>query len=229
MIKSKSNIKIKYVKSLYASKNRKKFKQFVVEGRNCVDMAKNANCIDYIISINNNDEGILVSKEVMKSIVSTSSLIDVIAVCNIPFFSSKSDKVLVLENIQDPGNLGALIRSALAFNFDLIVCSKSTVDFMNSKVIRASGGSIFQIKIIYDDIASYLKKSKNKTIGTFVDGKNDIIKLDKFNLVIGNEGTGISADIELLCDYKHSIKINENLDSLNAAVAGSILMYQLGG
>lgn len=229
MIESKDNKKVKYARSLYMYKNRKKFNQFIVEGKKNIEIAKATNSIDYILTTNPKLDGILISENVMKSITSTVSNIDSVAVCNIPSIKSKCERVLMLDGIQDPGNLGTLIRSAVAFNFDTIICSKNTVDYTNPKVVRASSGSIFLIKIIYDDLINAIKISSNKTIGTFVDGKNKLEKLDKFNLVIGNEGNGISDEIRSLCDIKYRIEINEKLESLNAAIAGSIVMHQLGG
>lgn len=229
MITSKDNKKVKYARSLYSTKNRKKYNQFVVEGWKNVEMAMNANCVDFILTTDSFHDAEVVSEDVMKSIVSTVGVIDTIAVCNLPKFESKYNKVLILDDIADPGNLGTLIRSALAFNFDAVVCSKSSADFTNPKVVRSSGGAIFHINVIYDDIVDFISKSNNVTIGTFIDGNSEIKKVEKFNLVIGNEGNGISKEVESLCDIKYRIDINEQLDSLNAAVAGSILMYQLGG
>lgn len=229
MIKSKDNKKVKHARSLNQYKNRKNSMQFLVEGKKNIEMAKSANCIDYILTIDEEYDGLQISEEVMKSIVTTSSLIDSVAVCNFPTLSSNFDKVLILDDIQDPGNMGTLIRSALAFNFDAVVCSPNCVDYTNPKVVRSSGGAIFHINVINTDICEYIKQSDNATIGTFIDGESTVIKHQKFNLVIGNEGNGISDEVRDLCTIKYRININEKLDSLNAAVAGSILMYQLGG
>ncbi len=229
MIESKDNKKVKYARSLANIKNRKKFSQFVVEGKKNIEMAKSANCVDYILTCDETYDGILVSEDVMKSVVSTVNVIDALAVCNFPKLESKQTKVLVLDDIADPGNLGTLIRSALAFNFDLVVCSKHTVDFTNPKVVRSSGGAIFHIKVVYEDLVEYLQNSNNVTVGTFIDGSSEIERHENINLVIGNEGNGISDEVRALCDVKYRIDINENLESLNAAVVGSILMYQLGG
>lgn len=229
MIISKDNKKVKYARSLYNTKNRKKYQQFVVEGKKNVEMALDANCVDYVLTTNSFLNAEIVSEEVMKSIVSTVGVIDTIAVCNFPKFNSKFDRVLILDDISDPGNLGTLIRSALAFNFDAVICSNDTVDYTNPKVVRSSGGAVFHINVLYDDIVEFIKKSNNVTIGTFIDGNNQFESVAHFNLVIGNEGNGISKEVEELCDIKYRIEINEKLDSLNAGVAGSILMHQLGG
>lgn len=229
MIISKDNKKIKYAKGLLATKNRKKESKFLVEGKKNIELAKQAECVEYIITTDESYDGLLVSEAVMKEVVSTANLIDSVAVCNYPTFDTNSDKVLILDDIQDPGNLGTLIRSALAFNFDKVVCSHKCADYTNPKVVRSSAGAIFNIEVIYTDLVEYLKLSENPTIGTFIDGSTNFQRFDKFNLVIGNEGNGISKEVEELCDIKYRIDINETLDSLNAAIAGSILMHQLGG
>lgn len=229
MITSKDNSKIKYARSLYSIKNRKKHQQFVVEGRNLVDMAKNANCVDYVITTNENIQGLLVSEQVMKSITTTVNTVEVIAICNMVEITPKYEKVLVLDNIQDPGNLGTLIRSALAFNIDTIICSNNTVDVFNEKVLRSSSGAIFYVSVIYCNIEEYLMNSSNDSIGTFIDGDNTLPTLDKYNIVIGNEGHGISDNIKRYCNVKYRIEMDSRLDSLNAGVAGSIMMCKLGG
>lgn len=229
MITSKDNKSVKYARSLYNTKIRKKTGQFVVEGTNLVDMARNAKCIDYILTSNSEMDGIFVSQDVLNSVSSTVSEIDVVAVCNKPKLESKSNRVLVLDCIQDPGNLGTLVRSALAFNFDCVVCSYDCVDIYNEKTIRSTQGALFFIPVIYTDLVEYLENSDNITIGTFIDGETSVNNFDNVNLVIGNEGNGISPEVEALCDYKYRIEINEKLDSLNASIAGSILMWEIGG
>lgn len=229
MITSKDNKKVKHARSLYSVKNRKQTGQFIVEGKHLVEMAKKSGSIDYILTTNESYEGILISSEVMQTIVKTVSDIEVVAVCNRVSISSTYNKVLVLDNIQDPGNLGTLIRSALAFNFDTVVCSLNCVDMYNDKVIRSTAGALFSISIVYMDLVKYLKESSNYTIGTFVDGDSKLEIIDNVNIVIGNEGNGISKEVEALCDSKYRIDINEKLESINAAVTGSILMWQFGG
>ncbi len=229
MITSKDNAKIKYARKLYNAKYRKENKQFIVEGSNLVEMAYNAKCIDYVITTDETIEGLLVSEAVMKSLVKTVNPPSVCAVCNFPQLTFKQNRVLVLDDIQDPGNLGTLLRSALAFNFDAVVCSNNTVDIYNDKVVRSSLGAMFFIPVIYTDLCEYLQNSDNPTIGTFIDGDNKLPKHDNYNLVIGNEGHGISAEVAKFCEIRYRININENIESLNAAVAGSILMFELGG
>ncbi len=175
-----------------------------------------------------------VSKEVLKKLSSTVTPSLVMAVVykkTEPF--ELGEKVLILDRIQDPGNLGTIIRSAVAFNIDTIVCSPDTVDFYNSKVVRASQGMMFYVPILIrnpEEVIGELKKQDYKIVGTKVTNGEDVRTASiysHFALVIGNEGQGISQKIEELCDQFLYIKMNGNCESLNASVAASILLYEI--
>ncbi|MBR3161820.1 MAG: RNA methyltransferase [Bacilli bacterium] len=143
------------------------------------------------------------------------------------------EKVLILDNIQDPGNLGTIIRSAVAFNIDTIILSNDTVDLYNPKVVRASQGMIFHINIIRRNIHRIIPELKTegyKIVGTKVTNGHDVKEASiysHFALIIGNEGHGISKEIEELCDEYLYIKMNEKCESLNASIAASIIMYEI--
>lgn len=143
------------------------------------------------------------------------------------------NRILVLDGVQDPGNLGTIIRSAVAFNCDTLILSQNTVDVYNSKVIRASQGLIFNLNIIVKDIKDVINNLKNEDydiIGTKVDDGIDIrnIKVpEKFVLVMGNEGQGVSDEVLDLCTSYAHIKMDDNCESLNVGVATSIMLYEL--
>ena len=143
------------------------------------------------------------------------------------------EKILILDNIQDPGNLGTIIRSAVAFNIDTIVLSNDTVDLYNPKVVRANQGMMFHINILRRNTIKFINELKNKDykiVGTKVTNGHNVKEASiysHFALVIGNEGKGISKDIEELCDEYLYIKMNEQCESLNASVAASILLYEI--
>ena len=147
--------------------------------------------------------------------------------------SSIGNRLLILDNIQDPGNLGTIIRSSMAFNIDTIVVSSDTVDMYNSKVLRSTEGMIFHINIIVRELSSFIEKIKEDgyvIYGTKVDGGVNVKDIDidkKYALVIGNEGRGVSDIISRLCDKYLYIKMNSEVESLNAAVATSILLYEM--
>ena len=175
-----------------------------------------------------------VSKEILKKLSSTKTPPKVIAVVKKKEEREEiGEKVLILDRIQDPGNLGTIIRSAVAFNIDTIICSPDTVDFYNSKVVRASQGMMFHLPVLVLDTEKTiqeLKKKDYKIIGTKVTNGEDVRNAaiySHFALVIGNEGQGISEIIEKLCDQFLYIKMNGNCESLNASVAASILLYEI--
>ena len=175
-----------------------------------------------------------VTKQILKKLANTDNPSNVMAV--VEKIKEKDDigeKILILDHIQDPGNLGTIIRSAVAFNIDTIVLSKDTVDLYNPKVVRSNQGMMFHINIVSRDPIKFindLKKKDYKIIGTKVTNGKDVkdAKIySHFALVIGNEGQGISNDIDNLCDEYLYIKMNENCESLNAGVAASILLYEI--
>jgi len=140
----------------------------------------------------------------------------------------------MLDDIQDPGNLGAIIRSAVAFNIDTIILSNNTVDLYNSKVIRSTQGMMFKLNIIRTDLKEMIKELKEKNyhiLATNVtNGKNikELEKTEKLCIIMGNEGNGVSQELLNMSDEYIYIKMNEECESLNVAVATSIILYELG-
>ena len=141
------------------------------------------------------------------------------------------NRIVILDNIQDPGNLGTIIRSAVAFNFDSVVLSKECVDLYNPKVIRSTKGMLFNMNICVKNLLEFISILDDYVIyGTdVVNGENirDIDIPSKVGLVIGNEGRGISDKIKKLCNKFIYIDMNNDCESLNASVAASILMYEV--
>lgn len=229
MIISKDNEKIKHLNKLKLKKNRDKEEQFLIFGEHLITEAKN-NSIEIveIFTSNPNKGGTLISKELMKQINFTESPYDIIAICKKNHKTELSSKILLLEDVQDPDNVGALIRSASAFGFDTVVLSNKCADIYNDKTIRASKGSIFQINIIRTDIYEFVKKMKEQNYKVYITELTSEAnpKLEEnIILVLGNEGQGISQVMRELSDYSLTIK-TKNVESLNVNVAGSILMYE---
>ena len=145
----------------------------------------------------------------------------------------KGSKILLLDDIQDPGNLGTIIRSSVAFNVDTIILSPNTVDLYNSKVLRSTQGMFSHINIITMDLydAINIIKSKGITVyGTNVNEGVDVRSINDTNsyaLVMGNEGNGVHQNIQDMCDKNLYIKMSNNTESLNVGVACSILLYEL--
>lgn len=238
-ISSINNEYIKEISKLNEKKYRDKSNKYLIEGLHLVTEALKYDIIDTIIiredfNYETNIKYIIVSSEVMKKLSDNPSIPKIMAVVNKKESTIKGNKILLLDRLQDPGNLGTIIRSAVAFNFDTIILSNDTVDLYNSKVLRSTQGMLFNINILRQDLTNVINELKNNNYtiyGTKVDNGYDVKEINninKFALIIGNEGTGISDNILKQCDKYLYIKMNNNCESLNAGVAASILMYEMG-
>ena len=239
VITSVNNNKIKDINKLKDKKYRDSSNSFLVEGEHLVIEAYREDLIKELVVLDDSDfilDGIptiKVSSEVMKKLSSMDSYPSVIGVANKIKEKELGDSILMLDDIQDPGNLGTIIRSSAAFGIDTIVVSPKTVDIYNIKVLRATQGMLFHINIIVRELDSFITKLKQdnyKIYGTKVDkGVNikDISINNKYALVMGNEGKGISDNVSKLCDEYLYIKMNDNVESLNVGVATSILLYEI--
>ena len=238
IIESVDNKKIKYLKKLKDKKYRDEEKKFLIEGEHLVLEANKSGLLEEVILCNNeidlDIDKVYVSENVMKTLSDLPSKVGIIGVCKI--VDNKIDyssNVLILDGVQDPGNLGAIIRSAVAFNIKNIVLSKDTVDLYNTKVLRSSQGMNFHLNIVRDDITKVINELKNNdyvVYGTDVINGIDVksIKNDgKYAIIMGNEGNGISPEVKELVDKNIYIKMNENCESLNVAVSASIILYEL--
>ena len=234
---STENSKIKEIKKLYTKKYRDESNLFIVEGEHLVEEAHKNNMLEEALILEDYDYEYsnknYVSLNVMKYISELDSVPKIIGICKKMNEKELGNKMLVLDEIQDPGNLGTIIRSGVAFNVDTIVLSKNSVDVYNPKVIRATQGMIFNINIIICDLESFIPELKNngyKIYGTRVDnGKNikNIEKIEKTCIIMGNEGKGVSKSILDMCDEYIYIDMNASCESLNVAVATSIILYEL--
>lgn len=239
LITSVQNEHIKEVAKLKEKKYRDQSDTILVETKHLVIEAYKAGLIKELIL--EQDEifpldvpTLYVSKPVLKKLSSVVTPSNVMAVV----YKKKEEnqlgeKILILDKIQDPGNLGTIIRSAVAFNIDTIIVSPDTVDFYSPKVVRASQGMMFHIPILIRDTEQLIHELKDldyKIVGTKVTNGHDVREASiysHFALVIGNEGQGISKNIDELCDEYLYIRMNENCESLNASVAASILLYEI--
>lgn len=159
---------------------------------------------------------------------------DSVAVCemNENMILNVKGHQLVLDGIQDPGNLGTIIRLADWFGIEQIVCSQDTADFFNPKVIQASMGSFTRVNMVYTDLEEYLLSTDKVNIGTDMEG-DSIYSLgfpEEMNLIMGNEGNGIRPEIKEI--LKHNITIPrfgnlQSTESLNVAVATGIILGQM--
>ena len=234
------NEKIKEIKKLNQKKYRDKSGLFLVEGEHLVLEAYKSGCLKELLIEEDNlfpldIETSNVSHNILAYISELDTPPNMIGVCykKKPMDSEIGNKVLALDAIQDPGNLGTIIRSAVAFHVDTIILGKGTVDVYNSKVVRASQGMIFHVNIIELDLEQGLvdfKKNGYQIIGTKVThGKSlkDIEKIENFVIIMGNEGNGMSDAVTELCDSFIYIDMSETCESLNVGVATSIILYEL--
>ena len=223
-------------------KNRYLHRMFTVEGEKNVDALLRSNFkVDKIIISkkiihrkNNNDiEMLIANSSEMKQISNFKTPSNIFAIVNMKekIIYEKQKKILVLDNITDPGNLGNIIRSAHWFNIELIVLSKNCVDIYNDKVIQSSMGSIFAIDFIYVGISEFLKNCVDiPKISTTLSGDefDENICFESFALILGSESHGIRKEIVELSDYNYKLPSNsQNIDSLNVASAAAIFMYKL--
>ena len=232
------NPKIKDLKKLQTKKYRDKKELFLVEGRHLTLEAYKTGYLKEMLL----DENELFPLDIMTSYMTNnvknylselSTPSNIIGVCSKKSDELKGNRIVYLDCIQDPGNLGTIIRSCVAFNIDTLVLSKDTVDLYNSKVIRSTQGLLFHLNIVIMDAEEFIPKLKDegyKVYGTRVThGKSlkSIAKNDKFVIIMGNEGNGISEVSSELCDEFIYIDMNSKCESLNVGVATSIILYEL--
>ena len=238
VITSLDNKKIKNLSRLLLKKYRDEENMFLVEGEHLVEEAYRAGVLlevvqteDYSNSFNVNTT--YVTYDVIKKLSNTQNPQKIIGVCRKLDEKEIGSKIVILEDLQDPGNLGTIIRSSVAFNVDTIVVSNNTVDIYNDKVLRSSEGMLFHINIIKRDIDTFIDELHNDgylVYGTKVDGGTnlkEVNKVIKTAIVMGNEGAGVKDTTLDKCDNYIYIPMNSNCESLNVGVATSIIMYEL--
>ena len=236
IIASLNNSKVKACSKLKEKKFRDEENSFLIEGDHLVECALNYGVVKEIITT---DETFkiphipvyYVTSSIMKKLSNQVTGTNIIAVCQKIPERQIQGNVCLLDNIQDPGNLGTIIRSAKAFGIDTLVLSLDTVDLYNDKVIRASEGLLFGLNIIKSDLKTIIKKLKENNYKIYGTNCKEGLELKKVAfaplsaIIIGNEGRGMGHDLISLCDEMIHIKIDG--ESLNAAVAASIIFYEV--
>ena len=232
-ITSKNNQKIKDAASLKMKKTRQEKGLLLMEGIKNLDMALKYGKVRAIFTsiglpkLGQDIETYKVNDEIIAKLAASTNPEGVVFICEaLRPQKEKRDyhKILYLDHINDPGNLGTMIRTAVAFNYDAIIMSEGTCDLYNEKVIAASKGSIFLIDCLYDDIANYDKPIIVSVLDDDTIPLADAKPLKDFILVIGNESHGVSEDIIAKASQKVKIEMSDKIDSLNAAIAAGILM-----
>ena len=235
IINSRTNQKIVHASKLKSKNGVKEYHEFLIEGNKTLELAINSGLVKEVFTIKALDlpdhiPQYLVNESIIDKISFSINPEGVVAICqtldNIK--PNKFNKVVYLDNVSDPGNMGTIIRTALAFNYDAIILSDGCVSIYNPKVVAASKGALFSIPILNGELKDY-KKDKTVIASTLNDKSislDDIKKPENFILVLGNEAHGISDEIIKQTDIFVKIPI-QNIDSLNVSIAGGILMYYL--
>lgn len=255
LIKSQNNNLIKLIKSLKSKKNRQKNNMFIIEGVRFLEFVVENNvpiieiCFSNELYKTSGGEELLdraykmglkiseIDTKIFSSITDTKNTQGVIALVELEDMRFNIDEyrdklILILDRIQDPGNLGTIIRTADAAGVDLVVLSKGTVDPYNEKVLRSTMGSIFTVPILIEDditgLIHYLKDNNYSIISSYLQTEDRYDQIDyrgPVAIVIGNEANGVSEEIIKLSDKYAKIPIWGKAESLNVGVAAGILMY----
>ena len=231
-----TNSELKYIKKLGRKKYRNLHSHFVVEGEKVFNDFFDSNIPifkSYSTKQIKGQNSIIVTDNCMKRMTFLKNSSDVLGIFSMPMKKKAplNKKVLVLDNISDPGNLGSIIRLCDWFGFENIVCSKKTVDCYNPKVVQSSMGSLARVNIFYEDLKSYLSKVSIPVYGTFLNGEliNKVTFPNKFILIFGNESNGISKPISKFASHKITIPKGSKsvVDSLNITSATAIIMNEI--
>ena len=227
-IESRQNQKIK---DLMNPKFLKENKLFKIEGFHAFEMAKNSGVLVSVFSTKEikefDEQQYIVTSSIMESISSAKTPQGIVCVCK--YIEEKplsSSKVLLLDNVSDPGNLGTLLRTALAFGYKDVILKEGCSQY-NEKVLQSTQGAIFELNILNHFDKEMLKDYN--VIVTEIKGSVELSKVEKEKkhiLVLGNEAHGVSKEILELADQRVRIDIKD-IESLNVAVAGAIAMYEL--
>ena len=241
LITSLDNDKIKRCLKLKEKKYRDEYNEFLVEGEHLVIEAYRAGILEEIL-IKHDEVTMLdapityVSDEIIKALSTLETPSHMFGLCKKKEESNDlGNKILLLDRVQDPGNLGTIIRSSKAFGIDSIVLGEGCCDIYNEKVLRSTQGIGFHLNIVSRDLKEVISELKDREVpilGTRVEYGEDIRNLtnrdkETFALIMGNEGRGVSPDILELCDKFIYIEMDDQVESLNVSIATSILLYEL--
>lgn len=247
-ISSLSNAKIKETVKLHQKKYRELMGLFIAEGEKTLqELLDNAIEIEDIFVLNGYnfdiskdlaDKVSVCSEPVMKKLMTTDSIPKVVVVAkkkqNTLDKIKSLQKIALLENIKDPGNLGTIIRSAAAFGIDAILLVGDTIDLYNPKVIRSSAGNFFKLPVFELKSAKDIREIcsgftfvstalQNKTTISIADAK----MIDKLVVMFGSEASGLTDELAAIADKNFLINISKDVESLNLSVAASIVFHEL--
>lgn len=236
-IDSLTNAQVKRWVSLHTTKGRAEAGSFLVEGEHLVEEALNSGWIKKLLIREGFDNpypnlsAVHLSTPVFKKVSQLESLGWIMAECALPpHVSLSGTRFLVADRIQDPGNLGTILRIAVAFGFDQVLCSPDCVDLTNDKVIRSTQGALFHVPVVRGELLELLRDLQAQGItlyATAADGElalGDVRAHDRVALILGNEGSGVSSTVMELADHRLKIEMSA-FESLNVAIAAGIVAY----
>lgn len=237
MIESINNEKVKSWAKLNDKKYQKETNLFLVEGEHLVEEAFKCGRLREVIVLDGIDckyeNFYKVSEQVMRKISTLTNVPRMVGVAEMLEPRCVEGNVLLLDGVQDPGNMGTIIRSAVAFGVHTIVLGEGSVSIYNPKVVRATEGLLFHINVIEASIENMileLQKEGYTTYSSKVDGGTNVADIEfskKSAIVVGNEGKGVRQSTSDLCDEYLYIPMKETCESLNVGVATSIILYEL--
>ncbi len=245
-IESIRNERVKGWKKLHTKKGRQLAQAFLIEGDHLIEEALKEKQVIEALIIDERRKHIpfdtkeipiiQVTSNVFQEISETDTPQGILAVCHMheqATVTIRRGKYLLIDHVQDPGNVGTMIRTAASAGFDAVILGKGCADLYNSKTIRATQGSLFHLPIYQiglEGIVHELQSQHVKVFGSALEEAIDYRSLEKeeaFGLIVGNEGAGVSESLLALCDQNVYIPIYGKVESLNVAVAAGILMYGL--
>ena len=238
VITSTQNEKIKNWCHLHQAKQRNKQREFLVEGEHMIEEAYHAGCLKQLILVEGVESSVpcdkltYVKQEVMNKLSTNVSETAMMGVCSFPEVNVRErDRVLLLDGLQNPGNIGTLIRTAYAFGYDEVICSMDCADLYNEKTLQATQGAIFHLPSLRTDLNGSIEELKLEgftIVGTSLQeavALSTVKETRKMAVVLGNEGNGMRKATMAQCDVLAKIEMKQ-FESLNVAIAGGILLYQ---
>lgn len=252
VITSKDNDNIKKIKKLKEKKYRKQEGKYIIEGSKLIEEAIKENakieqiivCEDCITEATNSNllyeiakyDCIYVSEKVFKTLTDVSTPQGMLAVIkkkdNKKEVNYNEDMIVILDGVQDPGNMGTILRTIDSAGLSQVIVTKEVVDAYSPKVVRSTMGAIFRVNVVRsDDLVHDLIEMKNngfKVVVTSLDTNDSVYDVNymKKVIVIGNEANGVSKEVQEIADYKVKIPMLGKTESLNASVAAGILIYE---
>ncbi len=240
-----SKNKLKEIVKLHTKKYRDKSDLFIAEGFKPLEeiIANNVEIIDIFALKGADISGIkipvtIIDETVMEKISTTNSVCEILTVAKkrkyAPDILCNLNRIILIDSISDPGNLGTIIRSASAFNIDGIILYNNCVDLYSTKVIRSAAGNLFKTPIFYIKNIQELQRytQNHKIIAASLKEENNIsfekcANLDKYIIMFGSEAKGLSSELTNLAEKNIKIEMKKNVESLNLSVSVSIILYEL--